>query len=93
MGMAKPGSDAKVYLADFNRAVLSLFGGAKFSNFQIRSVFLQHSIGNELGAERAFIPLKDFKDRFYPGRKWKADFSDLPTFIQKTERIENDNDG
>ena len=90
MGMAKPGSDAKVYLSDFNRAILSLFGGAKFSNFQIKSVFLQHSIGNELGADRAFIPLRDFKDRFYPGRKWKADFTDLPTFAQKTDVVANE---
>jgi len=27
MGMSKPGSDAKVFLADFTRAVLALFGG------------------------------------------------------------------
>ena len=53
---------------------------------------MQHSVGNELGAERAFIPLRDFKDRFYPGRKWKADFADLPTFAQKVEKAEKDND-
>ena len=33
MGLSKPGNDAKVFLSDFNRAVVSLFGGAKFSNF------------------------------------------------------------
>jgi len=77
MGMSKPGSDSKVFLSDFSRAIIALFGGLKYSNFQIRSVFLQHSVANEMGADRAFIHLRDFKDRFYPGRKWKADFSDI----------------
>ena len=57
--------------------MVALFGGIKFSVFQIRSVFLQNSVGNEHGIEKAYIPLRDFKDRFYPGRKWKADFGEL----------------
>jgi len=27
-----------------------------------------------MGADKAYMPLRDFKDRFYPGRTWKGDF-------------------
>ena len=42
-----------------------------------------------MGVERAYIPLRDFKDRFYPGRKWQADFTEVVGF--KTQSLkEND---
>lgn len=33
LGLSKPGADAKVFLADFSRAVIAMFGPSKFSNF------------------------------------------------------------
>lgn len=53
-----------------------------------------NSIGNELGVDRAYIPLRDFKDRFYPGRKWKADFTEVIGFktLSLKEKESNVND-
>ena len=54
-------------------------------------MFLQNSVGNEHGIEKAYIPLREFKDRFYPGRKWKADFGELE--IRSRVQAVNDDDG
>lgn len=52
---------------------------------------MQNSVGNEHGIEKAYIPLREFKDRFYPGRKWKADFGELE--IRSRVQAANDDDG
>jgi len=44
-----------------------------------------------MGVDRAYIPLRDFKDRFYPGRKWKANFSEGAVFSQPIKDANDQN--
>lgn len=71
----KPGYETKIMLKDFERAVLAATGTTSFSAFQIKSVFMLQAINTDFGPDKAYIPLRDFKDLFYPSRPWKADFS------------------
>jgi hypothetical protein len=47
-----------------------------------------------MGADKAFMPLRDFKDRFYPGRTWKGDFGKVEQIsklaLEKPEDIQED---
>jgi len=71
----RPGTETKINLKDFEKAVIASCSSGQFSAFQIKSVFMMQAKDPEFGPDRAYIPLRDFKDLFYPARGWKGDFN------------------
>ena len=82
MASPKPGSETKIMLRDFERAVFSATGG-DLSAFQIRQVFMLQAVNTEFGPEKAYISLRDFKDLFYPARPWQ------PQYVMTTAEAES----
>ena len=74
LSSAKPGMETKISLKEFERLVGYCFGNTRFSAFQLKAVFLLHALDLHKGIDKSFIPLRDFKDLYYPGRLWKTDF-------------------
>lgn len=66
MGKAEFQRENQVTFKDFETLVKNLPGGHKFSSQQLRQVFLNYSQGGA-STTTAFIPLIEFKDKFYPG--------------------------
>jgi hypothetical protein len=58
-----------VTLKDFEKVIRSLPDGNKFSSQQVKNVFSNYAIGGK-GVD-IYIPLQDFKDKFFPGMHWK----------------------
>jgi hypothetical protein len=77
MSVPKPGSLSKVSFEDFSRVVLHFCPKNRYSGYQIKFVFkdvctnLENA--NQVTLEGAYILMKDFKDKFYPGRPWKPE--------------------
>ena len=82
MAQAKPGSETKIMLRDFERAVFSATGG-NLSAFQIRQVFMLQAVNTEQGPDKAHISLRDFKDLFFPARPWQ------PQYVMTTAEAES----
>jgi len=82
MAQVKPGSETKIMLRDFERAVFSATGG-DLSAFQIRQVFMLQAVNTEQGPDKAHISLRDFKDLFFPARPWQ------PQYVMTTAEAES----
>lgn len=82
MAQAKPGSETKIMLRDFERAVFSATGG-DLSAFQIRQVFMLQAVNTEQGPDKAHISLRDFKDLYFPARPWQ------PQYVMTTAEAES----
>ena len=82
MAQVKPGSETKIMLRDFERAVFSATGG-DLSAFQIRQVFMLQAVNTEQGPDKAHISLRDFKDLYFPARPWQ------PQYVMTTAEAES----
>ena len=71
---SKSSLQVKVTLKDLEKAVIHCCGRTKFSTFQIKSVFSNYAHDLKEGIEKAFIPIRDFKELFYPSQLWKTDY-------------------
>lgn len=65
----------KVTLKDLEKAVNHACGPGQFSTFQIKSVFCLYATNIKSGVDKAFIPIRDFKELFYPSQLWKTDYA------------------
>ena len=77
MEVAGHGQSNKISLQDFSKVVQRYCGMNRFSSYQIKLVFRDsaQNIGEGPDAyENAFIKVRDFKDKFYPGRPWEAEY-------------------
>ena len=70
-----PSFGSKIFLKDFEKALMNCFSERHFSSFQIKQVFGMHAQDTQRGVDSGFISLRDFKDLYYPHRPWKSDFS------------------
>lgn len=80
MGGASFQKEGQVSLADFQTVVKGAGAGNKFSAHEIKQVFNQHSVQppkigafSQIGAQEAYIPLREFKDKFLPPMGWQRD--------------------
>ena len=92
MGVPAAGANDKVTLIDFTKAVQRYCGPSRFSSYQIKFVFQMDAknIGEGPDAlDRAYIPIRDFKDRFYPGRPWAAEY-ESKSEVQRRRMMERD---
>ena len=91
MGLVKPGNETRITFEDFFKAVSQICGANKFSRHSIRSVFKNQAVGVEKAdpetLKGAYIPARDFKDKFYPGRIWKPD---METPAERVERLKRE---
>ena len=73
----------RVTFNDFAKVVLHYCGNQRFSGYQIKFCFKEIATNLETAdkvtLEGAYIPLKAFKDRFYPGRAWAPKYEDSIT--------------
>jgi hypothetical protein len=94
MGLPKPGQLSKVTFDDFSRVVIHYCGPSQFSGYQIKFAFkeicLNLANANQTTLEGAYILMKDFKDRFYPGRSWNPDIDNLSDERRRMQRLEKD---
>jgi len=95
MSLPKPGHLSKINFDDFSRVVLHYCGPSRFSGYQIKFAFkeicLNLANANQTTLDGAFILMKDFKDRFYPGRSWNPDIDNLSDERRRMERLAKDN--
>ena len=77
MNVGKPGALYKVSFEDFWKVVSFYCGRSRFSGHQVKTAFkeicsnLENADQSTLNG--AFIYMRDFKDRFFPGRTWNPD--------------------
>ena len=87
--MGKPGfqREGQVTLEDFQAVIRGAGGQGKFSAHEIKRVFNSHAQQPQPGVVggEAFMPLREFKDKFLPGLSWTRD-GDGATQIQNTDR-------
>ena len=80
MGGAAFQKEGQVTLADFQAVVKGAGAGNKFSVHEVKQVFSQNSVEppksgafSQVGAQEAYIPLREFKDKFLPSLGWQRD--------------------
>ena len=87
---SKTTMQARVTLKELEKAVIFCCGRSKFSTFQIKSVFLIHAENQKAGVEQAFIPIREFKELFYPSQLWTTDYhqgSSTKEFVDRQKSL------
>ena len=74
--------------------MLFFCGADRFSGSQIKFVFKDLARGldgtNQATLQGAYIPIRDFKERFYPGRSWEPQFDAQSEERRRLEAMAND---
>jgi hypothetical protein len=89
--MTRKGQEGKILYKDFEIVVKGCFDAGTFSSFQLQKVFKKISIGN-VDFEKDYIPARDFKDAFYPGRPWNREDLDDKARTHKHRNIKDDDE-
>ena len=74
------GSSERVTFNDFCQVIIAYCGPQRFSGFQMKHAFRELAVELDTADREtlagAYIPMKLFKDRFYPGRPWSPRYED-----------------
>lgn len=93
--MGKPAArrEGQILLKDFDAVVRAIGGQGRFSAHEIKRVFARHAreppeaAAQTQGVE-AYIPLREFKEKFLPPLAWTRDHEEVPA--QRSQRSQEE---
>lgn len=89
----KPGEESKIRYDEFARLVQNTYQkkneSVPFSQTQLQNVFRNFVRGSGMSesVDEMYIPLKDFKDIFYPGRPTDKDYHRSKKDIERAQKL------
>lgn len=92
--MYRPTNISKVTFVDFLKVVQFYCGADKYSSYQIKFVFKDLATGldrvtDQSTLDGAFIRMQEFKDTFYPGKRWEVEYDAFSEERKNKERADD----